>query len=139
MQVCPADKRFLLLFTFLKRNLKKKVMVFLSSCNSVKFHSELLNYIDIPVLDIHVSTCRTAVVVHASLRLSATTPWCLPISPCRWLQGKQKQGKRTTTFFEFCNAERGILICTDGTRPCTALLGHVLPCFALSCMRGLSD
>jgi ATP-dependent RNA helicase DDX18/HAS1 len=30
-------------------------MVFLSSCNSVKFHSELLNYIDIPVLDIHVS------------------------------------------------------------------------------------
>ncbi|EDQ84581.1 uncharacterized protein MONBRDRAFT_12660 [Monosiga brevicollis MX1] len=78
--ICPADKRFLLLFTFLKRNLKKKVMVFLSSCNSVKFHAELLNYIDIPVLDIH---------------------------------GKQKQGKRTTTFFEFCNAEHGILLCTD--------------------------
>lgn len=31
----------------------KKVMVFMSSCNSVKFHSELLNYIDIPVKDIH--------------------------------------------------------------------------------------
>ena len=29
--------------------------VFMSSCNSVKFHAELLNYIDIPVLDIHVS------------------------------------------------------------------------------------
>ena len=29
-------------------------MVFFSSCNSVKFHSELLNYIDMPVLDIHV-------------------------------------------------------------------------------------
>ena len=28
-------------------------MVFMSTCNSVKFHSELLNYIDIPVKDIH--------------------------------------------------------------------------------------
>ncbi|KAK3282443.1 ATP-dependent RNA helicase ddx18, partial [Cymbomonas tetramitiformis] len=51
--VTPSDARFLLLFTFLKKNLKKKVMVFFSSCNAVKFHSELLNYIDIPVWDIH--------------------------------------------------------------------------------------
>jgi ATP-dependent RNA helicase DDX18/HAS1 len=29
------------------------------------------------------------------------------------LQGKQKQAKRTHTFFEFCNAETGILLCTD--------------------------
>ncbi|GFR77870.1 RNA helicase [Elysia marginata] len=28
-------------------------------------------------------------------------------------QGKQKQTKRTQTFFEFCNAESGILLCTD--------------------------
>jgi ATP-dependent RNA helicase DDX18/HAS1 len=28
-------------------------------------------------------------------------------------QGKQKQTKRTTTFFQFCNAETGILLCTD--------------------------
>ena len=55
-------------------------MVFFSSCNSVKFHSELLNYVDISVKDIH---------------------------------GKQKQQKRTTTFFEFCQAETGILLCTD--------------------------
>lgn len=48
--VCvPPDKRFLLLFTFLKKNLNKKVIVFFSSCASVKFHAELLNYIDIPV------------------------------------------------------------------------------------------
>ena len=35
---CVVDSahRFLLLFSFLKRNLKKKVMVFFSSCNSVK-------------------------------------------------------------------------------------------------------
>jgi len=78
--VLPADKRFLLLFTFLKKNKKKKVMVFFSSCNSVKYHSELLNYIDIPVMDIH---------------------------------GRQKQQKRTSTFFEFCTAETGTLLCTD--------------------------
>jgi len=78
--VCPSEKRFLLLFTFLKKNRKKKVMVFFSSCMSVKFHNELLNYIDLPVQCIH---------------------------------GKQKQTKRTTTFFSFCNADSGILLCTD--------------------------
>ena len=55
-------------------------MVFLSSCNSVKYHAELLNYVDIPVRDIH---------------------------------GKQKQAKRTSTFFEFCSADTGTLLCTD--------------------------
>lgn len=78
--VCPSDKRFLLLFTFLKKNRNKKLMVFFSSCMSVKFHYELLNYIDLPVMAIH---------------------------------GKQKQTKRTTTFFQFCNADSGILLCTD--------------------------
>ena len=57
-----------------------QVMVFFSSCNSVKYHGELLNYIDIPVKDIH---------------------------------GKQKQQRRTSTFFEFCEADKGILLCTD--------------------------
>lgn len=46
----------------------------------MKFHAELLNYIDIEVLDIH---------------------------------GKQKQQKRTTTFFQFCKQNQGILLCTD--------------------------
>lgn len=78
--VCPSDKRFLLLFTFLKKNRKRKVMVFFSSCMSVKYHHELLNYIDLSVMCIH---------------------------------GKQKQTKRTTTFFQFCNASSGILLCTD--------------------------
>lgn len=78
--VCPSDKRLLVLFTFLKKNRRKKVMVFFSSCMSVKYHHELFNYIDLPVTSIH---------------------------------GKQKQTKRTTTFFQFCNAESGILLCTD--------------------------
>ena len=78
--VVPAAMRFLLLFTFLRKNMGKKVMVFFSSCNSVKYHAELLNYIDVPVADIH---------------------------------GKQKQAKRTSTFFEFCRAKTGVLLCTD--------------------------
>ena len=76
----PGD-RFRLLFSFLKRHAKKhKVMVFFSSCNAVKFYADLLNYVDVPVLDIH---------------------------------GRQKQAKRTATFFEFCRATSGVLLCTD--------------------------
>ncbi|CEJ89753.1 Putative ATP-dependent RNA helicase HAS1 [[Torrubiella] hemipterigena] len=80
--LCDADKRFILLFSFLMRmkEKKKKVIVFFSSCASVKYYAELLNYIDCPVLDLH---------------------------------GKQKQQKRTNTFFEFSNAKHGVLICTD--------------------------
>jgi ATP-dependent RNA helicase DDX18/HAS1 len=53
--VCPSDLRFQLLFTFLKRHLakKKKIIVFVSSCNCVKYYEELLNYIDLPVLALH--------------------------------------------------------------------------------------
>lgn len=50
---CPSENRFLLLFTFLRRFSSSKIIVFFSSCASVKFHSELLNYIDMPVLDLH--------------------------------------------------------------------------------------
>uniref|UniRef100_A0A2K5D4W7 ATP-dependent RNA helicase n=1 Tax=Aotus nancymaae TaxID=37293 RepID=A0A2K5D4W7_AOTNA len=56
------------------------LMVFFSSCMSVKYHYELLNYIDLPVLAIH---------------------------------GKQKQNKRTTAFFQFCNADSGTILYTD--------------------------
>ncbi|KAI1341692.1 P-loop containing nucleoside triphosphate hydrolase protein [Xylariaceae sp. FL0016] len=51
--ICDADKRFLLLFSFLKKNLKKKIIVFMSSCASVKYYGELLNFIDLPCLDLH--------------------------------------------------------------------------------------
>ena len=79
--VCASQHRFLLLFTFLKRNhLKKKIIVFLSTCAATQFYAELLNYIDLPVLELH---------------------------------GQQKQNKRTATFFEFVNAEKGVLLSTD--------------------------
>ena len=78
--IVSSEKRFLLLYTFLRKNLKKKIIVFMSSCNAVKFYYELLNHVDIPVLDLH---------------------------------GRQKQNKRTTTFYKFCKATTAILICTD--------------------------
>uniref|UniRef100_A0A2I2YS22 ATP-dependent RNA helicase n=1 Tax=Gorilla gorilla gorilla TaxID=9595 RepID=A0A2I2YS22_GORGO len=51
--VCPSKKRFLLLFTFLKKKQKKKLMAFFSSCMSVKYPYELLNYVDLPYMAIH--------------------------------------------------------------------------------------
>ena len=37
--VCESKRRFELLYTFLKKNMKKKVIVFFSSCNSVTLHA----------------------------------------------------------------------------------------------------
>ncbi|CDP03447.1 unnamed protein product [Coffea canephora] len=51
--VIPSEKRFTLLYSFLKRNSSKKVMVFFSSCDSVKFYSDLLKYIGIDCHDIY--------------------------------------------------------------------------------------
>jgi ATP-dependent RNA helicase DDX18/HAS1 len=51
--ICDSDTRFRLLFSFLKKHQKKKIIVFFSSCNAVKYYAELLNYIDLPVLDLH--------------------------------------------------------------------------------------
>uniref|UniRef100_M3XMW1 ATP-dependent RNA helicase n=1 Tax=Mustela putorius furo TaxID=9669 RepID=M3XMW1_MUSPF len=67
--VCPSEKSFLLLFTFRKKNRKKKLMVFFFSfCKSVK---------------------------------------------CHFSHGRQKQNKHRAAFFQFCNADSGILPCTD--------------------------
>jgi ATP-dependent RNA helicase DDX18/HAS1 len=78
--VVPCEKRFMVLYSFLKRHQSKKVMVFFSSCNSVKFHADIFNHINL----------------H-----------------CASIYGKQKQQTRTTTFFAFCKAESGVLLCTD--------------------------
>nr|CDS28531.1 DEAD box ATP dependent RNA helicase [Hymenolepis microstoma] len=51
--VCNPSSKFSLLYTFLKRNKTKKIMVFMSSCMEVKFYYELLNYIDMKVMAIH--------------------------------------------------------------------------------------
>lgn len=48
-----AEDKFRFLYTFIKKNEEKKIMVFFSSCNAVKFYSYLLNYVDIQVKEIH--------------------------------------------------------------------------------------
>jgi ATP-dependent RNA helicase DDX18/HAS1 len=78
--VVSPEKKFLLLYTFIRKNLDKKIMVFFSSCKSVEFYSYLLNYVDIPVKSIH---------------------------------GGHKQQKRSTTYLEFVNSSKGVLLCTD--------------------------
>jgi len=78
--VIGQEKKFLLLYSFLKRNRGKKIIVFFSTCKAVKFYSELCKYIDLPVLELH---------------------------------GQLKQKKRTTTFFEFINMEKGTMFCTN--------------------------
>uniref|UniRef100_M8BWZ5 ATP-dependent RNA helicase n=1 Tax=Aegilops tauschii TaxID=37682 RepID=M8BWZ5_AEGTA len=82
--VIPSEKRFLVLYTFLRKmqlmKQKVKVMVFFSSCSSVKFHAEFLNFIGIECHEIH---------------------------------GQLKQQKRTTTFFQFSKEESGILLYTN--------------------------
>jgi len=51
--VVSSEKRFRLLFTFLKKNINKKIIIFMSSCNAVHFFCELLNYIEVAVLELH--------------------------------------------------------------------------------------
>jgi ATP-dependent RNA helicase DDX18/HAS1 len=78
--IVSPEKKFLLLYTFIRKNLDKKIMVFFSSCKSVEFFSNLLNYVDVPVKAIH---------------------------------GAHKQQKRSTTYLEFLNSDKGVLLCTD--------------------------
>uniref|UniRef100_A0A6G1S4I1 ATP-dependent RNA helicase n=1 Tax=Aceria tosichella TaxID=561515 RepID=A0A6G1S4I1_9ACAR len=51
--VVKSESRFLVLYTFIRKFQKKKMMVFLSSCDAVKFYYELLNYIELPVMALH--------------------------------------------------------------------------------------
>jgi hypothetical protein len=60
--------------------------VFFSSRNSAKYHSELLNYINVPVLDLYVRLLS----FYPPIFLFTLT-----------MQGKRKQQKRTDAFFEF--------------------------------------
>ena len=59
---------------------------------------------------------RTRVSAHAHFcrptRLRAPTRLRVRLSPTN-RHGDLKQNKRTTTFFEFCAAKEGILLCTD--------------------------
>ena len=51
--ILPGDQKFLFLYTFIKKNTTKKIMVFFNSCSEVQFYSYLLNYVGIKVKEIH--------------------------------------------------------------------------------------
>jgi len=53
--VCTSENRFTLLFTFLKKNRNKKVIVFMSTCTAVQYYAELLAYfkMDLQLWDLH--------------------------------------------------------------------------------------
>uniref|UniRef100_A0A1J3D128 ATP-dependent RNA helicase n=1 Tax=Noccaea caerulescens TaxID=107243 RepID=A0A1J3D128_NOCCA len=51
--VVPSDKRLILLISFLKKNLNKKIMVFFSTCKSVQFHAGIMKLINVDSCDIH--------------------------------------------------------------------------------------
>ena len=50
--IVDADKKFLFLFTFFKKNKNAKILVFFATCKEVEFYSSLFNYVDVPVLSI---------------------------------------------------------------------------------------
>jgi ATP-dependent RNA helicase DDX18/HAS1 len=78
--VLNQEEKVGLLVSIIKKNKGRKIIVFFSSCNEVKFFSSLFRSIKITVQDLH---------------------------------GKQKQYKRTSVFFSFCNSKSSILFCTD--------------------------
>ena len=51
--LCQVQRNPFFCISLLKKNLSKNMMVFFSSCNSVKCHSELLGHILVDCLDIH--------------------------------------------------------------------------------------
>jgi ATP-dependent RNA helicase DDX18/HAS1 len=57
--ICDSATRFRLLFSFLKKHQKKKIIVFLSSCNSVSFYAELL--VSLPY------NSQSRVLIHSEL------------------------------------------------------------------------
>ncbi|KAK2962083.1 putative ATP-dependent RNA helicase HAS1 [Blattamonas nauphoetae] len=82
---CPSERRFPVLFSFLSR--------LISNAHQKK------------KVIVFFSTCASVEYHHALLNLVNVTSTAL--------HGKMKQAKRTQTFFSFCQADSGILLCTD--------------------------
>ena len=51
--ICPEYLRFRFLYTFLRKNLDKKILIFFSTSASARYHSELLKRLRVPVLTMH--------------------------------------------------------------------------------------
>ena len=97
--ICKPEHRFLLLFTFLSR------MQGTSNPRSTTTDPSNPTPPKGKKIIVFLSSCAS-VDYHAHLLNYIDLP-------CLSLHGKQKQAKRTSTFFEFVNAPVGTLICTD--------------------------
>ncbi|RZF37095.1 hypothetical protein LSTR_LSTR013791 [Laodelphax striatellus] len=102
--IVPSEKRFLLLFTFLKKIRKKKAMGKQKQANRTTTFFQFCN------VESGILLCTD--VAARGLDIPAID-WIVQVDPPDDTKGKQKQAKRTTTFFQFCNVESGILLCTD--------------------------
>lgn len=85
--VCPSEKKFLFLYNIIKSfEKKKKMMVFFSTCDAVKFYHELLKYIQVDVLCIHrkqEQTLRTKSFKKFA-SASAATLLCTDVAARGW-------------------------------------------------------
>ncbi|OCH86132.1 hypothetical protein OBBRIDRAFT_259484 [Obba rivulosa] len=92
--IFTLERPMLLLLALLTKHSKKKIVVSFSSCNSVKYHAELLNYINVPVLGRHVSPLICA--IHL-----------LPVI------AENTESRESRSIFELINTESGIPLCTN--------------------------
>ena len=51
--ICHIEEKLLLLIMLIKKNLDKKMIIFFSSCNEVKFFSSLFKLLNISVIELH--------------------------------------------------------------------------------------
>ena len=51
--ICQIQEKLLILITLIKKNLNKKMIIFFSSCNEVKFFSSLFKFLNIQVIELH--------------------------------------------------------------------------------------
>jgi ATP-dependent RNA helicase DDX31/DBP7 len=124
--VVPAKLRLVTLVTFLQSiygvhgvqclERKNKVVLFVSCCDSVDFHHRLL-------VDSRVSN-ETSDTTPEETTSEETKPSenktdlgvigaTLPKVPLFKLHGNMDQADRARVYKDFCNASRGLLVCTD--------------------------
>ena len=51
--VCQIEEKLQLLFSLVKKNYNKKMIVFFSSCNEVKFYSSLFRLLNVEIVELH--------------------------------------------------------------------------------------
>ena len=97
--ICQIEEKLLILISLIRKNIKKKIIVFFSSCNEVRFFSCLFKLLKIPVIELHgkqkqtkrlssfFSFCRTHESILFSTDLAARgldiplVDWIVQYSP----------------------------------------------------------